>query len=36
MKLSNGRVDGVVREIIEVIRINDDKNIKWKYNLRIS
>ena len=34
MKLSNGRVDGVVREIIEVIRINEDKNIKWKYKLK--
>ena len=34
MKLSNSRVDAVVREIIEVIRINEDKNIKWKYKLK--
>ena len=34
MKLSNSRVDAVVREIIEIIRINEDKNIKWKYKLK--
>ena len=34
MKLSNNKVDAVVREIIEVIRINEDKNIKWKYKLK--
>ena len=32
--MSNNRDCGVVKEIVEVIRANENKKIKWKYGLK--